>query len=142
MAKTSCLVCGTPCVWCAKRCHCWLKESQVRTLNAIISEDRDILNHKDKLDGVLSLLKSWVPSPVITEAVKTEWGIMENKIKEIKDKLKNEEEAAKEEAAKQYGTCVYPLWSSRLWQWAECKYCGQTKFYNKGQKCPALNTKE
>lgn len=114
-----------------------MKTSQVQVYNNFIKEHQLTLEQDIEL---VNLLKDWLPYLIIKWIIvdwKTEEEIMEIKSEFKQDKLNN-----KSTDLSRFGVCVYPVGSARLWQWAECVYCSQAKFYNKGQKCPSLNNNE
>lgn len=133
--KTKCSRCNTNCVGCAGwHCKCGMKTSQVQVYNNFILDHQ--LN-KEQDDKLVELLKEGLPQFII-KGIIIDWKT-EEEILEIRKEFKQAKIDNKSAELAQFGVCVYPIWSARLWQWAECIYCGQAKFYNKGQECPSLN---
>ena len=117
--KQPCKICGTPCVWCAWRCKCGMKDFQARNVDNILKAYPEWLWEKDKLEKLVSLVIISTPDHLIIEAIKNN----------------TEVKKSKPEAKSLYGFCEYPIGSIGQWAWVKCIHCGTERFYGKGKSC-------
>lgn len=127
MSKIFCMICSTPCVWCAKKCKCWLNTSQVTMTNSIITK-HSLQNNPEVMFNLIRLAKKNIPVETI------EW-LMYSTPQEIED-TKEEKEIKK-----QTGYCEFPTWSASRWQWVECIHCWKPRFKTQWKLCESLIAK-
>lgn len=118
MSRTSCKICWTRCVWCARICKCWLRESAVKITNQIIEENK--ITDKEIYKNIIALTKN-IPSKDY---------IVENMYDVI---------VKEEKLPKPWWYCEYKKGSVSLGRWAECMRCWKPRFQWQWTLCEALS---